>query len=225
MASNLIPEDVIAQIGERADIVDIVSGYVALTRSGQNLKGLCPFHNEKTPSFTVSPSRQIFHCFGCGAGGNVFTFLMKLEGGSFPDTVRDLGKRLGIDVPSVSHVGHSGESQVRDRLERIHQAAAGWFERNLWDTSIGRTALDYVRGRGISEDTIRAFGLGYAPPGWDGLLRALLKEGHGLTDIAAAGLSVAKDQSGRRATDPTAYYDRFRSRLMFPITDLRRRVI
>lgn len=225
MASNLIPEDVIAQVRERADIVEIVSGYVALTRTGQNLKGLCPFHSEKTPSFTVSPSRQIFHCFGCGAGGNVLTFLMKLEGTSFPDTVRELGKRVGIAVPTITTQGGPGEPQLRERLEGLHQKAAAWFERNLWDERVGRHALDYVLDRGITEETIRAFGLGYAVPAWDGLLRILLKEGYSVQEIAAAGLSIAKEQSGRRLHDVDGYYDRFRSRIMFPITDLRRRVI
>ena len=102
MAASLIPEEIINQIRERVDIADVVANYVALSRTGQNLKGLCPFHSEKSPSFTVSPSRQIFHCFGCGTGGNVFTFVMKLEGTSFPDTVRELGQRAGITVPAFS---------------------------------------------------------------------------------------------------------------------------
>ncbi len=101
MSQGLIPQDVVDQIRERIDIAEVVSGYVTLSRTGQNLKGLCPFHAEKTPSFTVSPSRQIFHCFGCGAGGNVFTFLMKIGGTSFPETVRELGRRAGIPVPAT----------------------------------------------------------------------------------------------------------------------------
>ncbi|WP_447977697.1 DNA primase [Candidatus Nitrospira bockiana] len=224
MGLSLIPEDLINQIRERADLVDIVSGYVTLTRTGQNFKGLCPFHAEKTPSFTVSPSRQIFHCFGCGAGGNVFTFLMKIDGTTFPETVRELGQRLGITVPDMTLQTTGGDGKLRERLERINQAAARIFQQQLWD-GVGRDARAYLAERGIGEETVRSFGIGLALPAWDGLLRLLLKSGHALSDIAAAGLAIAKDQSGRRSDDAGAYYDRFRARLMFPITDLRKRVV
>ncbi|MES4787018.1 MAG: hypothetical protein C4294_15735 [Nitrospiraceae bacterium] len=119
MSLGPIPQDVINRIRERIDITDVVSGYVTLTRTGQNLKGLCPFHTEKTPSFTVSPSRQIFHCFGCGTGGNVFTFLMKIEGSSFPETVRELGRRAGIEIPAFSTESQSADHRMRERLEPL----------------------------------------------------------------------------------------------------------
>ena len=225
MAAGLIPEEIINQIRERVDIADVVANYVALSRTGQNLKGLCPFHSEKSPSFTVSPSRQIFHCFGCGAGGNVFTFVMKLEGTSFPDTVRELGQRAGITVPAFSTGQGPADTSQRERLERLHQSAMKWFQRNLWETEPGQRAQKYLEERGMQRATIESFGLGVSLPAWDGLIRALVQEQYSVADIASSGLAVAKEQSGRRATDASGYYDRFRGRLMFPITDLRKHVI
>ena len=116
MSQGLIPQDVIEQVRERVDITDVVSAYVSLTKAGQNLKGLCPFHAEKTPSFSVSPSRQIFHCFGCGVGGNVFTFLMKLEGVSFPDAVRELGRKAGVEIPIVRRPGDAQAASTRPSI-------------------------------------------------------------------------------------------------------------
>lgn len=225
MAAGLIPEDIINQIRDRVDIADVVANYVALSKTGQNFKGLCPFHSEKSPSFTVSPARQIFHCFGCGAGGNVFTFVMKLEGTSFPDTVRELGRRAGITLPVLATGTTSSDSGQQERLEALHQSATTWFQLNLWDTEQGRSARAYLDKRGLERPTIEGFGLGLSLPHWDGLLRALLQAGHGLADIASSGLVVTKETSGRRANDAGNYYDRFRGRLMFPITDLRKRII
>ena len=225
MAAGLIPEEIINQIRERVDIADVVANYVVLSRTGQNLKGLCPFHSEKSPSFTVSPSRQIFHCFGCGTGGNVFTFVMKLEGTSFPDTVRQLGRRAGIAVPSFSRGQGAADTSQRERLERLHQSAMKWFQRNLWETEPGRQAQKYLEARGMERVTIESFGLGVSLPAWDGLIRALVQEQYSVADIALSGLAIAKEPSSRRTTDMTGYYDRFRGRLMFPITDLRKHVI
>src|SRR5215216_5380803 len=168
--TGLIPQDIIEQVKERTDIADVVGGYVTLSRAGQNLKGLCPFHAEKTPSFNVSPSRQIFHCFGCGTGGNVFTFVMKLEGSSFPEAVRELAKRAGITVPEIQ--SGSPDNRQRERLEQVNDAAALWFRRNL-EQSEGEQARAYLADRGIMPDTSEAFGIGLAPAGWDGVLRAL----------------------------------------------------
>jgi len=224
MSLGLIPQEVINQIRERADIVEVVSNYVSLSKAGQNLKGLCPFHSEKTPSFNVSPSRQIFHCFGCGTGGNVITFLMKIEGATFPDTVRELGQRIGIAVPTVSGTGATSDSGVRERLEHINGRAASWFRDNLTASDHGARARRYLADRGIEESTIESFGLGVALPSWDGLIQALTREGISPADMAAAGLAVAKDHA-RNAADAGGYYDRFRGRVMFPITDLRKRVV
>jgi DNA primase len=217
MGRGLISEDVINQIRDRADIVDIVGQHVSLTRAGQNLKGLCPFHQEKSPSFTVSPSRQIFHCFGCGAGGNVFTFLTRITGASFPETVRDLGRRLGIEVQqptadpgSQSHQGH--------RTEQVNQLASRWFSDNLRDERIGAEAREYLAGRGIRQATIDQFSIGVAPAQWDGLLKAMTKQGFTPQDLASAGLVIQRENG-------SGYYDRFRGRVMLTITDLRKRVV
>jgi DNA primase len=217
MGRGLISEEVINQIKDRIDIVDIVGQHVSLTRAGQNLKGLCPFHQEKSPSFTVSPSRQIFHCFGCGAGGNVFTFLMRITGAGFPETVRDLGRKVGIEVQEPTP--ESGfQTQQANRTEHVNQAAAQWFQQNLRDDRAGGEAQAYLAGRGIEQTTIDRFGIGSAPVEWDGLLKAMVKQGFTSQDLAAAGLVIARDSG-------TGYYDRFRGRVMFTITDLRKRVV
>jgi DNA primase len=221
---GLIPQELIEQIRDRLDITDVVSSYLTLTKTGQNFKGLCPFHAEKTPSFTVSPVRQIFHCFGCGVGGNVFTFVMKMEGTEFPETVRELGRRAGITVPVTEAPRSSpGQEAGRARLEQLHEAAAAWFQGNLQDPEVGREASAYLAGRGIAAETVEEFRLGWAPPAWDGLIRKLGSQGYSASELALAGLTVAREGAGR--AQGAGYYDRFRGRLMIPITDLHRRVI
>src|SRR6476659_3230615 len=217
MGRGLISEDVINQIRDRTDIVEVVGQHVSLTRTGQNLKGLCPFHQEKSPSFTVSPSRQIFHCFGCGAGGNVFTFLTRITGASFPETVRDLGRKVGIEVQE-SMAESGSQAQQANRTEYVNQTAARWFHENLRDDRVGAEARAYLAGRGIQQVTIDRFGIGTSPVEWDGLLKALAKQGLTSQDLASAGLVIARDSG-------TGYYDRFRGRVMFTITDLRKRVV
>jgi len=214
---GLISEDVINQVRDRVDIAEVVGHHVSLTRAGQNLKGLCPFHQEKSPSFTVSPSRQIFHCFGCGTGGNVFTFLMRITGANFPETVRELGQKFGIDVPdSGPSVGpHTAQAS---RLEPLNRAAKAWFQQSLRDGVAGATARDYLASRGIRPETIERFEIGCAPAEWDGLIKALSKQTFEQSDLAAAGLTVAREHA-------SGAYDRFRARVMFPITDLRKRVV
>lgn len=216
MGRGLISEDIINQIRDRVDITEIVGQHVSLVRTGQNLKGLCPFHQEKTPSFTVSSSKQIFHCFGCGAGGHVFAFLTRITGASFPEVVRDLGRKVGIDVPDTAH---SGPSQAQTgRLELLNRSAAEWFRRNLRDNRLGTEAREYLRTRGIEQPTIDRFGIGVAPGDWDGLLKALTKEGFQQAELAAAGLVIARDNG-------SGFYDRFRARVMFTISDLRKRIV
>jgi len=217
MGRGLISEEVINQIRDRIDIVDLVGQHVSLTRAGQNLKGLCPFHQEKSPSFTVSPSRQIFHCFGCGAGGNVFTFLTRITGATFPETVRDLGRKVGIEVQEPT-ADSGSQAQQANRTEHMNQTAARWFHENLRDDLVGAEARAYLAGRGIQQSTIDRFGIGAAPAEWDGLLKALAKQDITSQDLASAGLVIARDSG-------TGYYDRFRGRVMFTITDLRKRVV
>ncbi len=226
MSLGLIPQEIIEQVKDRTDILDVVSGYVTLSKAGQNFKGLCPFHSEKSPSFMVSPSRQIFHCFGCGTGGNAFTFVMKMEGTNFPETVRELARKAGIAVPeSAPGVRHHQDSGNREKLEQLNEVAQAWFAHNLTQAEAGREARLYLKERGMFEDTLEAFGFGYAPESWDGLLKHLLKQGYTLPDLLSAGLITTKEGTGRNPKDASGYYDKFRSRVMFPIRDLRRKVI
>lgn len=225
MSLGLIPQEIIEQVKDRTDILDVVSGYVTLSKAGQNFKGLCPFHSEKTPSFMVSPSRQIFHCFGCGTGGNAFTFVMKMEGTSFPETVRELARKAGIAVPEVQGIQHHPDAGNREKLEKLNEAAQAWFMHNLTQAEAGRDARLYLKERGMFEDTLEAFGFGYAPESWDGLLKHLLKGGYTIQDLLSAGMIVQKESAGKSPKDASGYYDRFRSRVMFPIRDLRKKVI
>jgi DNA primase len=225
VSQGRIPEDVINQIRDRADIETVVSGYMALSRSGQNLKGLCPFHAEKTPSFSVSPSKQMFYCFGCGVGGNVFTFLMKLEGLAFQEAARELARRVGVSIPVAPERPGSPDAAARKRLEQMNELAAAWYQENLGDPEGGKAARGYLAGRGIQPATAEAFGLGLALPAWEGLLQRLAREGYAAKEAALAGLAVARDQGGQRASGAAGYYDRFRDRIMFPIRDLQKRVI
>lgn len=214
---GLISDDTIERIKGRVDIADIVSQHVSLSKAGQNLKGLCPFHHEKTPSFTVSPSKQIFHCFGCGAGGNVFAFLSRLTGASFPEVVRDLGQTVGIEVEERAS-NSSPQSVMAQTVERMNQAATAWFQANLRDERTGFEAREYLAHRGVESRMVDRFGIGVAPAEWDGLLRALTKKGFSHSELAAAGLVIAR-------TNKSGFYDRFRARVMFTITDLRKRVV
>ncbi|MDO9118478.1 MAG: DNA primase [Nitrospira sp.] len=220
MGRGLISDDIINQIRDRIDIADIVGHHVSLTRAGQNLKGLCPFHQEKSPSFTVSPSRQIFHCFGCGAGGNVFSFLTRITGASFPEVVRDLGRKVGIEVQESAEV--NPQAAQFGRIEQVNQAASSWFHKNLQDAKAGEPARAYLAERGIEPATITRFAIGVALGEWEGLIKALTHQGFTSGDLAAAGLTIAREQAGKGAT---GFYDRFRARVMFPIVDLRKRVV
>lgn len=226
MSLGLIPQEIIEQVKDRTDILDVVSGYVTLSKAGQNFKGLCPFHSEKSPSFMVSPSRQIFHCFGCGTGGNAFTFVMKMEGTNFPETVRELARKAGIAVPEAAQGARPAQDTGnREKLEQLNEVAQAWFAHNLTQADAGREARLYLKERGMFEDTLEAFGFGYAPDSWDGLLKHLLKQGYTLPDLLAGGLITTKEGTGRNPKDASGYYDKFRTRVMFPIRDLRRKVI
>jgi DNA primase len=214
---GLISKDVIDRIRDRVDIVEIVNQHVALTKAGQGFKARCPFHQDKTPSFTVSPSKQIFHCFGCGVGGDVFAFLERTTGESFPEVVQDLGKKVGIEVGETeSRAG--AQAGLAKRVEQLNEAAAAWFKHNLCDARVGAGGREYLESRGIQQGTIDRFGIGIASAEWDGLLKALIKQGFAQADLASAGLVVARENG-------SGFYDRFRARVMFTITDLRKRVV
>ena len=217
--AGFIPEDKISEIKHAADIVDIVSEAVLLKKAGRNFLGLCPFHTEKTPSFTVSPDKQIFYCFGCGTGGNVFSFLMKHEGLSFPETARRLAKRYGIDLP-VNPLSPDQLKKINEResLLDINRRAMKFFHQALCRESRGQVARSYLNKRGISQKTIDNFKLGYAPDGWDHLLNYFDRRRISPTLIEKAGLILPrKNKNG--------YYDRFRNRIIFPIIDASMQVI
>lgn len=218
MGRGLISDEIINRIKDRVDISDIVAQHVSMTKAGQNFKGRCPFHEDKTPSFTVSPSKQIFHCFGCGAGGDVFKFLTRITGASFPEVVRDLGRKVGIEVQES--VGQPSPVAAQTaRMESLNQAVVGWFKQNLNDLKLGKEARAYLVGRGMTDATLERFAVGLAPNEWDGLSKALMKQGFISAELAMAGLTIAREQGA------TGFYDRFRDRVMFPITDLRKRVV
>jgi len=217
----MIAEEKVAEVRERSDIVALIGDYVALKRAGSSFKGLCPFHAEKTPSFHVHPARQFFHCFGCGASGDVISFVSRLEGRSFPEAVRLLAERAGVELPSDSEQDDAEYRRARQRKERlasVMDSAAGYFVAQLAEHPLCQMAVDCFLERAITAETAATFRLGYAPHGWDGLVNHLAKEGWSASDAEELGLIVP-----RRSRD--GFYDRFRHRLMFPITDLHGRII
>ena len=192
----------------------MVSGYVKLKRSGANLFGLCPFHSEKTPSFSVSPEKQIYHCFGCGKGGGVINFIMEIEGLSFREAVEFLAKRCGMSVPDEKS---DAESLRRERMLALNKDAARFFRSQLFSAE-GAPAQDYVNRRAMSREMVLRFGLGYAPDSWDSLIKAMSALGYTRQELFDAGLVRAGKRDG-------SFYDTFRSRLMFPVIDIRGNVI
>ncbi|WP_300672981.1 DNA primase [Desulfoluna sp.] len=208
----MIPESVITDIKHATDIVQVVSETVQMKKTGSNFAGLCPFHSEKTPSFTVSPTKQIYYCFGCGAGGSVFNFVMKRDGLTFPETVRALGSRCGIEVPERALSPEEKEKiGAREKIFLANRLAADFFTQTL-KGSVGTQALAYLRNRGISEETMERFGLGYAPDSWDAVSQCLSSHRVPVDIAVNSGLLIAKEETGR-------FYDRFRNRIVFPIVD------
>lgn len=211
-----IPQETIEQIRDRSDIADVVARYLELKRVGRNLKALCPFHEEKTASFFVSPERQSFHCFGCGKGGNVFSFVMEIEGISFPEAVRALGRQYGIEVKTAEIP--EAERSRNEGLYEANEFAAGWYHRVLVESKIGKAARRYLEGRGISAASWKTFSLGLAPDSWDALFRAARKKQLSIEKMRSAKLIVSREGK-------TGYYDYFRNRLMFPIRSISGRTI
>ncbi|BCJ86207.1 DNA primase [Effusibacillus dendaii] len=215
-----IPDDVIERIRHHFDIVDVVSEYVELKRSGRSFVGLCPFHSEKTPSFSVSQPKQLYHCFGCGAGGNVISFIMHIENLSFLESVEHLAKRAGIALPKQDDAeDDSPAARRRKELFQCHDLASKYYHHILVNTEAGVPALKYLRERGLTLTTIEEFQLGYAPNRWDVLTNFLKRRGFQEKFLEQAGLL---SENGKQ---PGRYYDRFRGRVMFPIHDGQGRVI
>jgi DNA primase len=218
--SRQIPEEIIQDIRDRTDIVEVVSSYLPLKRSGANNQGLCPFHSEKSPSFNVNSTRQIFHCFGCGVGGNVFTFLMRMEGLAFPEAVRRLGEKAGVTVPDEQmSPAEEQRRQQQDKLARINEVAANFYHQSLLDSDDAAPARRYLRQRGFDSEAVRSFQLGYASDQWDALVNHLKAKGFDTKTV--------RDQLGliRQRKDGQDHYDLFRKRLMIPIYDIRDQVV
>ncbi|MEW5784652.1 MAG: DNA primase [Bacillota bacterium] len=214
--SQGIPESVVEEIRRHTDLVSLVAEYLTLEKQGKNMIGLCPFHSEKTPSFTVSPEKQLFHCFGCGASGNVFSFIMKLDNLTFPEAARTLAGRAGIKIPE-RRAALSKHDHLKEQLYELNRLAARYFQYVLRESAAGKPAADYLRERGIDREASEMFMLGYAPRGWDNLGQFIRKKGFSPQLLQQAGLVSPRDGGG--------YYDRFRHRLMFPIFNLGEKVV
>jgi DNA primase len=212
-----IPDSIIDEIRSASDIVDVVSVYVPLKKRGKNYVGLCPFHQEKTPSFSVSSDKQMFYCFGCSKGGNVFTFVMEHDKVSFAEAVRTLAKRAGIAVPEETYED-SVQATENEKLYTACRTAAGYFADNLFASVEGKLALEYFKHRGFSEESIRLFSLGYSLNAWDGLAKHIEQAKLDLENFERAGLIMKRD-------DGSGFYDRFRGRAMFPFYSPSGRVV
>jgi len=212
MSKGFIEDDLTREVRMRTDIVSLISEYVRLRKTGKNYVGLCPFHEEKTGSFTVDPDKQLFYCFGCGAGGNAFTFLMKREGLSFPEALEKLAQRAGIVLPprSSRFAGDESRKKENKRLLDALEFAQSKFREMLY-ASRGKEALKYLETRGLSRETIDKFGLGFAPNDWEFIAASAKRSGFNQADFFKAGLLLERHGGG--------YYDRFRNRVTFPIYD------
>ena len=210
-------EQFIGEVKQNNDIISVISEYVNLKRRGSSYTGLCPFHAEKSPSFTVSQEKQLFHCFGCGAGGDVINFIMRIESLNFPETIRLLAERANLPLPN----GHSSSNfdqrrRERERIYQLNALAAAFYQKVLLQTDAGKNGLNYLGKRGINPEAVKSFRLGYAPPHWTGLVEILRKKGISLIEAEKAGL-VRGGASG--------FYDRFRDRLIFPILNSRGKIV
>src|SRR5438876_510815 len=213
-----IPSETIEQIAAANDIVEVIGAYFPLKRAGTNFKALCPFHQEKTPSFVVSPSRQTFHCFGCGVGGSVFRFVMDYEHIDFPSAVRKLASRVGITVVETRGAGDEDrQHEARRRLLELHVAAAEWFHENLIKREFAEPARKYLKKRGIMAATAKRWQIGYAPDEWDAFGNWARSRGYQSRDLIASGLLKTKDDAENVPEEKKSAYDRFRGRVMFPI--------
>jgi len=209
-------EQILEEIQGKADIVEIIGSYIPLRRSGRNFKANCPFHKEKTPSFMVSPSKQIFHCFGCGAGGNVFGFVMKMENIDFPEAVRTLAEKSGIELPHFTRTQFETSGYAL-QIYKLNELAASYYSAMLLKIEAGKRAAAYLKERGVSDETIAGVKLGFAPDDWDGLINFAKGKGVEAGLLERAGLALPREGGG--------HYDRFRNKIIFPIFDIKNRVV
>ncbi len=208
-------EEIVEQVRQNNDIVDIISQYVHLTRKGRNYFGLCPFHNEKSPSFSVSPERQIFHCFGCGVGGNIYTFLMKIEGIGFKDAIEQLAERANIQLPRIENPEEDRKEELKAKIYKINQFTADFYHQNLYKPT-AQNAQEYVKKRKLTQNTLETFKIGFSGK-FDELYKSLKLQGFGEKEILESGLVIKNDRG--------QFIDMYRNRLMIPICDIRGRVI
>ena len=215
----------LAEVKRSADIVDIVARYLTLKKSGRNFKALCPFHTEKTPSFTVTPEKQLFRCFGCGKAGDVFTFVAEHERVEFVEAVRIVADAVGVSIPETwgrggggGGGGGGGDKKLKTRLYELHKWARHFFARQLEESEGGVVARDYLAARHFDKSIIEAWGIGYAPDSWDALGSSACKAGYTEAELVASGLAIAREGK-------SGYYDRFRNRVVFPICDVQGRTI
>lgn len=214
----LISPDSLEQVKQAADIVEVISAHTDLRRQGARMVGLCPFHEERTPSFSVDPQEKLYHCFGCGVGGDVIKFVEEKEGLGFAEAVELLADRYGVELEREQEDPRAeARRQRRRRLEQLLDRSAAYYANYLWDSKEGAKAREYLRGRGLEEEVLRAFGVGFAPSAWDKILVAGQRAGFNVDELRAVGLA----QKGRSGGE----YDRFRSRIMFPIRDRRGRTL
>ena len=217
--AGLIPQSFIDDLLNRTDIVDVVASRISLKKAGKNYSARCPFHNEKTPSFSVSPDKQFYYCFGCGAGGNALGFIMDHDHLNFPQAVEELAKRAGLDVPREEGGRENRPRPPTDSpIYALLDAATDFYRQTLKSHPARKVAVDYLKGRGLTGEIARDFSLGFAPPGWDNLLKHLGGDSLQQKTMIDAGLLIENTETGKR-------YDRFRDRIMFPIRDTRGRII
>ena len=216
--AGFIPPDKLEQIRAANDIVDVIGAALPLKRAGANFVALCPFHREKSPSFNVNPHRQIFHCFGCHKGGDVFTFVRDYENLSFLDAVKRLAERANIPLEFENTPGHQQTRALKDTLLQMHEQICLRWQTALATDPAGQVARDYLARRGVSDEAVKLFRLGYAPDAWDDTVNWAKSKGFDLPLVEQGGLILRKEESDR-------FYDRFRGRLMFPICDEQGRVI
>lgn len=213
----------VEEIKSRLNIVDVVGEYVRLTKAGSHWKGLCPFHSEKSPSFMVNEEKQIFHCFGCAKGGDVFSFVQEIESMEFREVLKILAEKAGVTLEE-----YKGGTQAPDNKKRIIEAlelATKFYETQLWKGVGKDNIIGYLHARGLNDDSIRNFRLGYAPTGWDNIMKFLMGRGFSMEEIEKTGLLVRKEDNGQSPNSASRFYDRFRDRIMFPITDVMGNVI
>jgi DNA primase len=214
----MIPDEIVREVRERASILEVVADYVGLKRSGVNYLGLCPFHSEKTPSFNVNTVKGIYHCFGCGVGGDVISFIRRIEGLTFPDAVKFLARRVGVVIPERPlTAAEKYQADEREGLFALHETVTRYYQAVLREDPLAESCRRYLAKRAVDADSMQTYRLGYAPDTWDSLVRHLDENGIPLAVAEKAGLIKRKDRGG--------YYDSFRKRLLFPIADMQGRVI